>query len=72
MTSTPAELLESRHPLFREFIDKLSKNFGEKKNNTKDMNTKWPEGGKFDVALCEEIETLIKNYKVKDKRKRGK
>lgn len=36
------------------------------------MNTKWPEGGKFDVALCEEIETLIKNYKVKDKRKRGK
>lgn len=29
------------------------------------MTTKWPKEGTFDVALCEEMETLIKNYKMK-------
>lgn len=33
------------------------------------MKTKWPKDGTFDLALCEEIETLIKNYKAKDKSK---
>ncbi len=29
------------------------------------MMTKWPKEGTFDVAMCEEMETLIKNYKNK-------
>ena len=36
-------------------------------------NKKWPKEGTFDVALCEEMETLIKNYKTKSiSRKREK
>ncbi len=27
------------------------------------MATKWPAAGAFDVAMCKEIEVLIKNYK---------
>ncbi len=34
------------------------------------MMTKWPKEGTFDVAMCEEMETLIKNYKNKSKKRR--
>ncbi len=32
--------------------------------------TKWPKEGTFDVALCEEMETLIKNHKTKGNSKK--
>ncbi len=34
------------------------------------MMTKWPAEGTFDVALCEEMETLIKNHKTKGNNKK--
>lgn len=30
------------------------------------MGIRWPEEGTFDVTVCEEMETLIKNYKTSD------
>ncbi len=32
--------------------------------------TKWPKEGTFDAALCEEMETLIKNHKTKGNSKK--
>lgn len=37
-----------------------------------EMGTKWPKEGTFDVSVCEEMETLIKNHKAKDTGKKRK
>ena len=62
MAATPVEILGLKNPLCKEQIDKISKKW---QKRTKNMMTKWPKEGTFDVALCEEMETLIKNYKTK-------
>lgn len=40
--------------------------------HTRKLNTKWPAVGTLDVSVCEEMETLIKNYKPKDKKQKRK
>ncbi|KAL0147589.1 hypothetical protein M9458_057095 [Cirrhinus mrigala] len=62
--STPVELLASKNPACKEAIGELSKKWVER---TKKLATKWPAGGTFDVAMCKEMEVLIKNYKANDK-----
>lgn len=42
------------------------------KKHTRKIGTKWPEGETFDVSVCEEMETLIKNYKPNDKKQKRK
>ena len=64
------EIIELKYPLCKELINKISNKW---QKRTKNMMTKWPKEGTFDVALCEEMETLIKNYKTKSiSRKREK
>lgn len=67
MASSPVEILGSKYPLCKELIDKYSKKW---QLRTKNMMTIWPQGGTFDVALCEEMDTLIKNYKRKGSSRR--
>ncbi len=52
--------MAARNPACNETIRELSRKWAER---TKKLATKWPEGGTFDVAMCKEIEVLIKNYK---------
>ncbi len=58
--STPVELLTARNPACKETIRELSKKWAER---TKKLATKWPAGGTFDVAMCKEMEVLIKIIK---------
>ncbi len=67
MAATPVEILGLKYPLCKELIHKLSNNWQQR---TKIMMTKWPKEGKFDVSLCEEMETLIKNHKSKGNSKK--
>ncbi len=62
MAATPVEILALKYPLCKELINKVSNKW---QKRTKNMMTKWPKEGTFDVALCEEMETLIKNNKTK-------
>ncbi len=65
--STPVEVLAVRNPACKETIRELSKKWAER---TKKLATKWPAGGTFDVAMCKEMEVLIKNYKTNDTSKK--
>ncbi len=65
--STSVEVLAVRNPACKETIRELSKKWAER---TKKLATKWPAGGTFDVAMCKEMEVLIKNYKTNDTSKR--
>ncbi|MGL5579536.1 MAG: hypothetical protein ACRDCE_01000 [Cetobacterium sp.] len=67
--TTPVEMLGLKYPLCKELIDKMSNKW---QKRTQDMITKWPKEGTFDVTLCEEMETLIKNYKIKSSLKKKK
>ncbi len=59
--SIPVEVLAAVNPACNEIIGELSGKWAER---TKKLVTKWPAGGTFDVAMCKEIEVLIKkNYK---------
>ncbi len=71
MAATPVDILGLKYPLCKELINKISNKW---QNRTKSMMTKWPKEGTFDVAMCEEMETLIKNYTTKSisKKKRDK
>ncbi len=71
MAATPVDILGLKYPLCKELINKISNKW---QKRTKSMMTKWPKEGTFDVAMCEEMETLIKNYKTKSisKKKRAK
>ncbi len=60
MAATPVDILGLKYPLCKELINKISNKW---QKRTKSMMTKWPKEGTFDVAMCEEMETLIKNYK---------
>ncbi|MGL4357384.1 MAG: hypothetical protein ACRCSY_01595, partial [Cetobacterium sp.] len=62
-------MLGLKYPLCKELIDKMSNKW---QKRTQDMITKWPKEGTFDVTLCEEMETLIKNYKIKSSLKKKK
>ncbi len=57
MAATPVEILGLKYPLCKYLIDKISNKWQQR---TQKMMTKWPAEGTFDVALCEEMETLIK------------
>ncbi len=65
--STPVEFLAARNPACNETIRELSGKWAER---TKKLATKWPAGGTFDVAMCKEMEVLIKNYKTNDTSKK--
>ncbi|XP_056618335.1 uncharacterized protein LOC130432826 [Triplophysa dalaica] len=67
MSSTPVDLLGSRYPVCKNSIERISKKWAAR---TKNLRTIWPENGTFDVAVCEEMEGLIKNYKPKDSSKK--
>ncbi len=67
MAATPVEILGLKYPLCKELIDKLSNKWQQR---TKKIMTKWPKEGTFDVSLCEETETLIKNHKTKGNSKK--
>lgn len=69
MAFSPVETLGSKYPLCKDLINKVSKKW---QKRTKNMVTRWPEEGTFDVALCEEMETLVKNYKTKEMSKKNK
>ncbi|MGL4969618.1 MAG: hypothetical protein ACRC5B_05590 [Fusobacteriaceae bacterium] len=71
MAATPVEILGLKYPLCKELINKISTKW---QKRTKNMMTKWPKEGTFDVALCEEMETLIKiiNLKVSVRKERSK
>lgn len=58
IAQTPAEIVSSKYQLCKELIAELYKKVVKKKK--KKIPTKWPEGGTFNVSLCEEMETLIK------------
>ena len=62
--ASPVEMLGLKYPLCKELIDKMSIKW---QKRIQDMMTKWPKEGTFDVTLCEEMETLIKNHKIKNK-----
>ncbi len=62
MAATPVDILGLKYPLCKELINKISNKW---QKRTKSMMTKWPKEGTFDVAMCEEMETLIKNDKTK-------
>ncbi len=62
MAATPVDILGLKNPLCKELINKISNKW---QKRTKNMMTKWPKEGTFYVAMCEEMETLIKNYKTK-------
>ncbi len=55
--SIPVEFLAARNPACNETIRELSRKWAER---TKKLATKWPAGGTFDVAMCKEMEVLIK------------
>ncbi len=57
MAATPVEILGLKYPLCKGLIDKSSNKWQQRTEKTM---TKWPTEGTFDVALCEEMETLIK------------
>ncbi len=57
MAATPVEILGLKYPLCKGLIDKISNKWQQR---TKTIMIKWPAEGTFDVALCEEMETLIK------------
>ncbi len=57
MAATPVEILGLKYPLCKGLIDKISNKWQQR---TKTNMIKWPAEGTFDVALCEEMETLIK------------
>ncbi len=65
--STPVEFLAARNPACNETIRELSRKWAERTNK---LATKWPAGGAFDVAMCKEMEVLIKNYKTNDTSKK--
>ncbi len=67
MAATPVEILGLKYPLCKELIHKLSNKWQQR---TKKNMTKWPKEGTFDVSLCEEMETLIKNHKTKGNSKK--
>lgn len=67
MNKTPVEILGARHPLSKEEIMRTSMKW---EKRTKKLTTKWPAEGTLDVSVCEEMETLIKNYKPKDKKQK--
>ncbi len=67
MAATPVEILGLKYPLCKGLIDKISNKWQQR---TKKMMTKWPAEGTFDVALCKEMETLIKNHKTKGNSKK--
>ncbi len=71
MVATPVDILGLKYPMCKELINKISNKWQKK---TKNMMIKWPKEGTFDVAMCEKMETLIKNYKTKSisKKKRSK
>ncbi len=57
MAATPVEILGLKYPLCKVLINRISNKC---QKRTKKMMTKWPKEGTFDVALSEEMETLIK------------
>ncbi len=57
MAAIPVEILGLKYPLSKKLINKISNKW---QKRTKNMMTKWPKEGTFDVAMCEEMETLIK------------
>ncbi len=61
--------MAARNPACNETIRELLRKWAER---TKKLATKWPAGGTFDVAMCKEIEVLIKNYKTTDTSKKRK
>lgn len=69
MNRTPVEILGTRYPLSKKEIIKTSIKW---EKRTRKLNTKWPAVGTLDVTVCEEMETLIKNYKPKDKKQKRK
>ncbi len=62
MATTPVGVLGLKYPLSKELIEETSNKW---QKRTKELMTKWPKEGTFDVSLCEEMETLIKNHKTK-------
>ncbi len=62
MATTPVEVLGLKYPLSKELIEETSNKW---QKRTKELMTKWPKEGTFDVSLCEEMETLIENLKTK-------
>lgn len=69
MATTPVDILGLKYPLCKDMILKMSKKW---EKRTKNKGTKWPKEGTFDVALCEEMDILIKNYKTKEKKSKAK
>ncbi len=65
--STSVEVFAARNPACNETIRELSRKWAER---TKKLSTKWPAGGTFDVAMCKEMEVLIKNDKTNDTSKK--
>ncbi len=57
IAATQVEILGLKYPLCKGLIDKISNKWQQR---TKFFFFKWPKEGTFDVALCEEMETLIK------------
>lgn len=60
MALSPVETLIAKYPLCEKLITKISDKW---QKRTKGLATQWPAGGSFELALCDEMETLIKNYK---------
>ena len=67
MATTPVMVLGIRYPLKKDDILKISKKLTKRTKNTSQI---WPEGGTFDVSLCESMNECINAYKPKDKSKK--
>ncbi|KAE8277739.1 hypothetical protein D5F01_LYC24242 [Larimichthys crocea] len=67
MSLSPVMILGVKHPICRKEIEEISKKW---KKRTKGLDSCWPEGGTFDVNVCEAMEVRIKDYKPKDKSKK--
>ena len=71
MNTTPIALVGNRNPDIIKDIKKISEKW---EKRTKGLEYPWPKGGTFDVAVCESMDTRIKDHKHKDhsKKRSGK
>ena len=67
MAPTAVDIVVKKNPLNKEEIIKISTKWGKR---TEKMDTKWPEGGTFDLVVCEEMEVMMKNHKINKKGKK--
>lgn len=69
MNIVPTALIGAKYPEYLERISKISKKW---EKRTKCCSNPWPQDGTFDAAVCDDMETRVRDHKNKDKSKKRK